>query len=224
MKIEITWLGHAAYRIKANDKIIYIDPRFMKAKGSKVKNFFENPEKADIILITHHHADHCYAESFGKMINSQTIIIGPELCNKKLGNDYKKIIPGDKFSIYGINIQVVHAYNIHRRRSSGGLWHEKGNGVGYVISFDGKTIYHPGDTEFISEMKNLGLIDLVFVPIDGKFTMNVDEAVIAVKEINPKIAVPMHIMDSNPIEFKDKIEKETSIKVMLLEWGESILI
>ena len=73
-------------------------------------------------------------------------------------------------------------------------------------------------------MKNLSGIDIMLVPIDGKFTMDLEEAVSAIKEINPRILVPMHIMDSNPLEFKDKIEKEIVIKVVLLDWGESIII
>jgi L-ascorbate metabolism protein UlaG (beta-lactamase superfamily) len=53
MSIQIRWLSHAAFQIKANGKTIYLDPRYMKSLESKIGSFFENPDKADVILFTH---------------------------------------------------------------------------------------------------------------------------------------------------------------------------
>ena len=91
MSIQIRWLAHAAFQIKANGKTIYLDPRYMKSLESKIGSFFENPDKADTTLFTHHHADHCYPSSFKKMLTSDTKIIAPELCEKKLDNDSIRI-------------------------------------------------------------------------------------------------------------------------------------
>ena len=220
MSIQIRWLAHAAFQLKTKDKTIYIDPRYMESLESKIGSFFENPEKADVILITHHHADHCYPSSFKKMLSPNTKIIAPELCAKKLGNDFKRIKPGEKIRIDDIQVRAVDAYNIKRHRTSGRLWHIKGEGVGYLVTIDGNTIYHAGDTEFIPEMEHLGKVDVALLPIDGKFTMNISEAIDAVMAIKPKIVIPMHTMEADPQELEKKVEAESNVKVVPLQIGE----
>ena len=69
MSIQIGWLAHAVFQIKAKGKTIYLDPGYMKYLASKIGSSFENPDKADVILITHHHADHCYPSSFKKCLS-----------------------------------------------------------------------------------------------------------------------------------------------------------
>jgi len=220
MSIQIRWLAHAAFQIKFDKKTMYIDPRYMKSLESKIGSFFEDPDKADVILITHHHADHCYPSSFKKMLSPDTKIIAPELCAKKLGNDFKRIKPGEKIRIDDIQVRAVDAYNIKRHRTSGRLWHIKGEGVGYLVTIDGNTIYHAGDTEFIPEMKYLENVDVALLPIDGKFTMNISEAIDAVMAIKPKIVIPMHTMEADPQELKKKVEAESNVKVVPLQIGE----
>lgn len=61
---NIHWLGHASFRIE-NDKTIYIDP--IKLKGS--------PPKADLILITHDHFDHCSPDDVAKVVKDDTVIV-----------------------------------------------------------------------------------------------------------------------------------------------------
>jgi L-ascorbate metabolism protein UlaG (beta-lactamase superfamily) len=170
--IRIRWLAHASFQISATGKVIYVDPRYMKSFKSEIGEYFENPDEANIILITHHHADHCYPSSFKNMLTLNTKILAPQPCSKKLGNNFKRIKAGEEIIIDEIRVKAVDAYNIKRRRSSGKLWHVKGEGVGYLITIDEKTIYHAGDTEFIPEMKNLGNVDVALLPIDGTFTMN----------------------------------------------------
>lgn len=219
MVIQIRWLGHASFQILAAGKTIYVDPRYMKSFKSEIGQFFENPDEADIILITHHHADHCYPSSFKKMLTSNTKILAPELCSKKLGNNFRRIKAGKEIVIDEIKVKAVDAYNIKRRRASGKLWHVKGEGVGYLITIDEKTIYQAGDTEIIPEMENLGNVDVALLPIDGTFTMNIDEAVAAAKIIEPKVVIPMHNRDADLEEFKVKCEATTNTKAVPLKIG-----
>jgi L-ascorbate metabolism protein UlaG (beta-lactamase superfamily) len=206
-EIIVKWLGHASFQIKTDNKIIYIDPY----EG-------EYEEKADIVLVTHSHYDHCDTSKIKKIIKKETVIIAPEECARKI--NAKSIKPGEKITINEITIQAVHAYNIRRFRSPGVPFHPKGFGVGYLITIGDKTIYHAGDTDFIPEMKELKNITLALLPSGGTYTMDNPEAAEATITINPKIVIPMHRWDTTPEVFKKKVEEKSSIKVVILNPGE----
>lgn len=89
-----------------------------------------------------------------------------------------------------------------------------------MLTAEGKTIYHAGDTDFIPEMKNLGHVDVALLPSGGTYTMDNAEAAEAAIAINPEVAVPMHRWDTNPEEFKDKVEANSNVKVVVLGKGE----
>ncbi|MBY8981893.1 MAG: MBL fold metallo-hydrolase [Candidatus Lokiarchaeota archaeon] len=223
ISISIQWLAHAAFKIKTNEKVIYIDPRYMKKFDNYIGSYFKNPEQADIILFTHHHTDHCYPSSISKMSNSKTIFIGPERCHERIGNKLRIIQVNEVIKINKIQIKAVHAYNIKRCRKNGGLFHPKGLRVGYLINIKGFTIYHAGDTEKIPEMDKFGKVDIAMIPIGDKFTMSIYEAIKATITIQPKIVIPMHNHESKPEEFKIKLETNTNISVKALEKGESFV-
>lgn len=86
------------------------------------------------------------------------------MCTKELGKKIKTVKPGEEFNIKNIKIKTVEAYNTEYGNSTRKL-HHKGNGVGYLITVEGKTIYHAGDTDFIPEMKELGKVDVALIPI-----------------------------------------------------------
>jgi L-ascorbate metabolism protein UlaG (beta-lactamase superfamily) len=158
------------------------------------------PEKdADVILITHDHFDHCSIDDIRKLANQQAVIIAAKMCRAKIDNfksEVAKIIyfmPGDKIKVNNASIEAVPAYNVNKFRAPGIVFHPKEMGyVGYVIEIDKIRIYHAGDTDFIPEMNNLGRIDIAMLPIGGTYTMNVEEAVEAVRTIKPKYTIPMH--------------------------------
>jgi len=186
--IEIKWLGHASFKIEKEQKI-FIDPFQIRI-----------PEKdADLILITHDHFDHCSIDDIKMLVNKQAVIIASKMCRAKVDNfkaDVAKIlyfIPGDRAKVNNAEIEAVPAYNVNKFRAPGFVFHPKEMGyVGYVIEIDKIRIYHAGDTDFIPEMNNLGRIDIAMLPIGGTYTMNVEEAVEAVRTIKPKYTIPMH--------------------------------
>jgi len=186
--VDIHWLGHASFKIEKGQKI-FIDPFQLRV-----------PEKdADLILITHDHFDHCSIDDIRKLANKQAVIIAAKMCRAKIDNfksQVAKIIyfmQGDKIKVNNASIEAVPAYNVNKFRAPGVVFHPKEMGyVGYVIEIDKIRIYHAGDTDFIQEMNNLGRIDIAMLPIGGTYTMNVEEAVEAVKAIKPKYTIPMH--------------------------------
>jgi L-ascorbate metabolism protein UlaG (beta-lactamase superfamily) len=213
MVVSVRWLGHASFQIKTTNKIIYID---LKKYGKTI----ETTEKADIILVTHNHGDHCSPQKIENLTKKDTIIIAPKNCAKRINGNVKTLKPGETTTIGNITIQAVEAYNTKHLKPSGKPWHPKGYGVGYIIKAENKTIYHAGDTDFIPEMKQLKNIDLALLPTGNKYTMDNTEAAEATKAINPKTAMPMHTWETNRQEYKTKTETNTKTKVILLQEGE----
>jgi L-ascorbate metabolism protein UlaG (beta-lactamase superfamily) len=213
MTVYIKWLGHASFQIRTVDKIIYID---LKKYGKVV----ETSEKADIILVTHNHGDHCSPPKIQKLRKKDTVVIAPKNCASRIDGTVKTIKPGEKITVHGIGIEAVEAYNIKRFKPSGKPWHPKGYGVGYLIKAEGKTIYHAGDSDFIQEMRQLKNIDLALLPTGDKYTMDNAEAAEAAIAISPKTAMAMHTWEKDPQEFKRKLEANSRTKVLLLQMGE----
>jgi L-ascorbate metabolism protein UlaG (beta-lactamase superfamily) len=185
--VEIKWLGHSGFLIKT-DKIIYIDPY----------NISVDAEKADFILLTHSHYDHCSIVDINKIVKGGTKIILPADCQSKITRfdvpiDIRVVESEEELTFGRINLSVLPAYNIDKP------FHQKEDGgVGYLIKLNGIIVYHAGDTDVIPEMQRLtgyNRADKEFIallPIGGRFTMTVDEAVEAAKLIRPSLVVPMH--------------------------------
>jgi L-ascorbate metabolism protein UlaG (beta-lactamase superfamily) len=179
---NIHWLGHDSFRIDGKGAVVYIDPYRLK----------EGPQ-ADLILITHEHADHASADDVEKIRKAETVIVAPAAAAAKLGGGIRIVAPGDELSVKGVGIRAVPAYNLNKFRSPGVPYHPREAGhVGYVVAVDGVRIYHAGDTDHIPEMAGLAP-DVALLPVSGIYVMTADEAVGAAAAIGPKVAVPMHV-------------------------------
>ncbi|MFQ5532198.1 MAG: MBL fold metallo-hydrolase, partial [Candidatus Nanoarchaeia archaeon] len=185
--IEIKWLGHAGFLIE-NSRVIYIDPY----------NIREGSEKADLILITHSHYDHCSVADMEKIVKENTRIVMPADCQSKITRfdvpiKMEIVEPGQELGVGEIKIQAIPSYNIDKH------FHPKDeHWVGYLIKMNNIIIYHAGDSDVVDEMQKLtghNQPDKKFVallPVGGRFTMSAEEAVEAAKIIKPDLAIPMH--------------------------------
>lgn len=236
MPVTIKWFPPSWFQIKSRTKTIYIDPAYLrsyfthypkKIEFSKwpdpINGLPEKLAKADIILVTHHHKDHAKEITINRLKRKDTMVVGPQRCTKNLGNDIKVVKAGQEFNFKGIKVETVDAYNTDNGNSTRKV-HHKGNGVGYVLTVEGKTIYHAGDTDFIPEMKLLGRVDVALLPIGGTFTMDLQEAVRAAKAIHPRVVIPMHRSKSDPMFYKKKVETTSTIQVLPLQIGETFII
>lgn len=205
---SIEWLGHAGFMIKTQGTFIYLDPH----EG-------EYNTLADLIIITHSHSDHCNTEKIHHIQKEDTLMIAPQDCATKIGALVISLTPGEETMTQGIHIAAVEAYNVKRFRAPGIPFHPKGLGVGYIVTVDGKTIYHAGDTDFIEEMKALKAhnLTLALLPSGGTYTMDNADAIDATLAISPQKVFPMHRWDTNPLEFKNAIEAKSKIQVLFME-------
>ena len=119
MTVLIRSLGHASFQIKADRKIIYTD---LKKYGKVV----ETSEIADLILISHSHADHCSAEIINKVRSKDTVVIAPKQSAAKIGGVVRTLRPNEEITCGNIKVKAVEAFNYKRFRSLGKPWHPKG--------------------------------------------------------------------------------------------------
>jgi L-ascorbate metabolism protein UlaG (beta-lactamase superfamily) len=210
MNLSLKLLGHACFLINIEEKVVIIDPQKSDYSG-----------KTDLILVSHSHRDHFDVSETEKLLKKGTIIIAPEDCKSEITTPIKSLKPGQEASFGKVKVRAVEAHNVKRFRSPGVPFHPKGLGVGYLISGEGRTIYHAGDTDFIPEMKQLGHVDVALLPSGGTYTMDSPDAAEAALVIKPGVVIPMHRWDTDPEEFRKRVESvDSRIKVVILAKGE----
>lgn len=208
--LTMTFIGHGSLLFEFNGLAIHIDPSGRYADYSAMP-------KADIILVTHHHGDHFDTDAIDQIMQAETDIIWTETCAEENKNGIV-MKNGDVKSVKEINIEAVPAYNIVHKRDSGKLYHPKGNGNGYVITFGDTKIYVAGDTENVPEMKKLTGIDFAFLPMNLPYTMTPEMVNHAVRMFNPKVLYPYHFGDTNVDELIELLrdKKDCEIRVRKL--------
>ena len=206
--VRITPLYHASTLIKAGGKAIYLDP----AKPAKLAGL----PKADLILITDIHGDHLDPASIAAISKSGTEIFAAPAVVQTV-KAAKPIANSESKSWQGWTIEAIPAYNLKRGPEAGKLFHDKGRGNGYVLTYGGKRFYFSGDTEGIPEMRALKNIDVAFVCMNLPYTMPPEEAADAVKAFHPKIVIPYHYRGSDLAVFQKGLEG-TGIEVRVLNW------
>lgn len=180
--VVITFIKHGSLMLSYNGKYIQIDPVSQYAD-------YQSFPKADVILITHEHADHLDLQAIQAVSKNQTEVLINESGYKKLekGNILKN---GDEIFILGdVKVEAVPAYNTTAGRE---MYHPRHRDNGYVLTFDGLRIYVAGDTEDIPELNELKEIDVAFLPVNQPYTMTVDQAARAARMFSPKVLYPYH--------------------------------
>ncbi len=206
--MEITWIGHAGFRIVNNEgTIVYIDP-------------FEIPKdeemKADIVISSHGHYDHFDLPSIENLRKEDTIVLGPIGLAHNLKKIGGKILDyGESYEHKGFKIELVPGYTANKKTHP-----KSAGGAGIVLETESKKIYHAGDSDRIPEMKELASknITVALLPCGGTYTMDFDMATDCALDIKPKIVVPMHNWNKDLNKFKSLMnEKDPSIQVEILE-------
>lgn len=215
--LSIIWTGHDGFKVK-NDFLLYFDPYQLN-----------NPESADILLVSHEHFDHFSEKDISKIISKDTVFICPyELKEKVKAFPSKNIFlkPWQDYNLenFNVNIKAVPAYNVNKFRAPGVPFHpKKDEKLGYIVSIGDVKIYHAGDTDKIPEMEKLEElgIDIALLPVSGTYVMTPEEAAEAVNLIKPKVAIPMHwgaiVAGRKEAERFKKLVEGKDVKVVILD-------
>lgn len=214
--MKIKYYGHASFLITSKkDTKIVTDPYKPGCYDGGIK-YGSIPDKADIVLMSHDHDDHNYSKGVGG---------NPQIINKS-----------GSYSIKDIEIDGVTAYHDTSKGK------ERGANIIFYMKVDGVIVCHAGDLgEKLSDSKvsEIGVVDVLLVPVGGFFTIDADGATDTLNKLKPRIVIPMHYktdkcgfpiatvdeflkgkarvkkLDLSEIEIeKDKLPKETEIIVL----------
>ena len=207
-RVRLTVIHHASLMIEAFGQVIQIDP-------SSAGNYDGLPQ-ADLILITHAHADHLDAKMVERLTKPRTLVLGPEAVARSLPGS--TVIRNGETRQWGEwSIEAVPAYNLKRGPAPGSLYHPRGEGNGYVLGSSVGRCYIAGDTEAIPEMKALQDIMVAFLPMNLPYTMTPEEAAQAARSFGPRIVYPYHYRGTDLAAF-EKAMADSGVTVRMRDW------
>ncbi|MGC8644843.1 MAG: metal-dependent hydrolase [Thermoplasmata archaeon] len=218
--VKLTWFGHAAWQIEFSEAVVIIDPFLRNNPKSPVKP--EDLGRVDFVIVTHNHDDHL-GDAFEIVKQKKAKLIS---IFENAAPAYGQGIPEE--DIIGMNIgsqvdlgkiKVALVQAVHT-----------GNCAGAVVTADGITIYHAGDTGLFGDMKLIGQLyrpKVSLLPTGGFYTMGPKEAAMAARMLGSEIVFPMHYgtfpaINTDPRELKDALGSE--VLVPILKPGESFIV
>jgi L-ascorbate metabolism protein UlaG (beta-lactamase superfamily) len=218
--ITLTFYGHACFALKSDNTTLLFDPFFT---GNPVNTTNVNEIECNYILVSHGHGDHLGDTVDIAKRTGATVIATAELAALVGQQDCANIsmhLGGKRSFDFGY-IRITPAFH--------GSGVPGGHAAGFIVNFFGKTIYFAGDTALFGDMSLLGRlekIDYALLPIGDNYTMGPDDAIEAVKLLNPRTVIPMHyntwpLIAQSPEYFKENVEA-LNIPVHIMNPGQSI--
>lgn len=229
MSVKITWLGHSTFVVEGDGHRLLIDPYLNDSPTAPVNS---DEVEADFILLTHGHFDHVTdAPAIAKRTGAPVLAnfeVGEWLRREGVAEDkVVQLNPGGSVQQPFGKAKFTLAH--HSSSTPDGAY--GGVAGGFLIELAGKRLYFAGDTALFLDMKLIGIggLDLAVVPIGDRFTMGPDDAVEAVKFLNPRRAAPCHYNTWPPIAqdayaWAEQIKEQTAAEPMVVEPGGTFVV
>lgn len=188
LKMDITYLGHSCFKITGERLTVLCDPFNPEKLGIPLL-----PQKADVVLITHPHADH----------NWKDIVRG----------DFDLLDEPGECEIDGSEFLGIPSYHDDKKGA------ERGYNTIFRFDIDGITLCHMGDvgTSLSDEqLRKLANIDILMIPIGGFYTIDPKTAIEIISQLKPRVILPMHYRDNQNLA---DIDHMYSLADFLVEMG-----
>jgi len=225
MSPKVTWYSHASFLIETDKARLLVDPFLTGNPLAPVK---ADEVEADYIFISHGHGDHVGDSVPIAKRTGATVVSNFEIQNWITAQGVENVHPlhiggGFDWPWGRVKLTIAHHGSMLPDGSYGG------NPGGFLFYIDGKKIYHACDTGLFYDMKLIGEegIDLAILPIGDNFTMGPDDALRAVKLIEPRQVVPIHyntfdVIKQDAQAWAIRVKKETGADVAVMKPGDTI--
>lgn len=212
-ELKISYHGHSVVKVETGQTTILIDPFI---SGNEACDLDASTVKADVILLTHAHNDHV-GDTFDIAKRNDALVVAPNELAVYLGgkglNTQPMHIGGAHQFDFG-KVKLTQAFHGSAYTEEDGTTVYGGMPAGILLTVEGKTIYHLGDTALFTDLKMYGEmndIDIAFIPIGDNFTMGPEDALVAAEWVDAKITVPVHydtfpVIRQNPHAFAEKVK------------------
>ncbi|NLI98285.1 MBL fold metallo-hydrolase [bacterium] len=194
--MKIRWLGHSAFLLEtSNGRKLLTDP-YNSGSYAGTLRYGPIEATADVITVSHSHPDHDGVSSLPKPIGR---VVRESKVTEEAG-----------FRICGID-------TFHDEASGS----KRGRNIIFVIEAEGLRICHMGDLGHVlseSQIKEIGRIDVLLIPVGGYYTIDAKEAAQVVNQIKPRVVIPMHyktdVLDFPVAGVDEFLKGKTNVKTL----------
>ncbi len=227
MATTLRWLGHASWLVETPDHSILIDPFLNDSPTAVVK---ADAVKADFVLVSHGHFDHVADAAEVAKRNGATVVANYEICEWLGKQGVESTQPmnlggGIDLPFGRVKLTIAHHSSVLPDGSNGG------NPGGFLLTLADGKVYFSCDTGLFYDMKLIGAagLDVAVLPIGDRFTMGPDDALEAVKLLEPRRVVPSHYGTWPPIEqdpqaWAARVKKETKTEPVVIAPGGTLTL
>ena len=184
--MDITWLGHSCFRIRGSHATVITDP-YPPSLGYSLGR-----PTAHIVTVSHQHPGHSYVQG--------------------IGGEPRPIVGPGEYEIRGVLVIGVATFHDAEKGD------KRGRNTVYLMEIDEVTVCHLGDLGHVltaAQVEEIDNVDVLLLPVGGVSTINAPMAAEVVRQLEPKVVVPMHYKTqaiSRELEPVGRFLKEIGVK------------